>query len=192
MVALRRRATVTTQEVRAHYLRAWGEPSREAAFSLGEHKVEIFKWNHDRTDEGVTLYATCGASRALQSGPGALHRVEFVTGLLPEEDGIARGLAILGTYPLTGRHLSYGESITLPDPLWAGGRMTSFLAVRPMEDLVPDLALPDGSHVQFMNVVPVFESELRLRNGRSAEWLIGELNDNGVAWWDPRRGPLGC
>lgn len=68
--------------------------------------------------------------------------------------------------------------------------MKSFLAVRPMEDLVRDLALPDGSHVQFMNVVPVYESELKLRNGRSAEWLIGELNDNGVPWWDPRREPL--
>jgi hypothetical protein len=41
-----------------------------------------------------------------------------VTGLLPEEDGIARGLAMLGTYLLTGHAISYGESVTLPDPLW--------------------------------------------------------------------------
>lgn len=181
---------MTSENVRAHYLSVWGEPSREAVFSLGEHKIEIFKWSHDRTDEGVNLYATCGAGRVALSGSDGGHRVEFVTGLLPEEDGIARGLAILGTYPLTGHSISYGESITLPDPLWPGGRMKSFLAVRPMEDLVRDLALPDGSHVQFMNVVPVYESELKLRNGRSAEWLIGELNDNGVPWWDPRREPL--
>ncbi|GHI39965.1 suppressor of fused domain protein [Streptomyces violascens] len=181
---------MTTQEVRVHYVSAWGQPSREAMFTFGDTVMEVFKWSHETTEEGVNLYATCGASRRQMGDTESRHRVEFATGLLPDEDRITSALALLGTFPLSGRTISYGESVTLGDPLWPDTSMQSFLTVRPMEDLLPDLQVSDHGYVQFMNVVPMFESELRLRNGRSAEWLMGELNDHDVSWWDPRRKPL--
>src|SRR5690242_9369628 len=108
MVAVWRRSTMTSSEVRSHYVDNWGEPSREARFNLGEAVVEVLKWDHTKTEEGVNLYVTCGASASPMPTPGNDHRVEFVTGILPEEDGIAKGLALLGTFHLSGNDIAYG------------------------------------------------------------------------------------
>ena len=44
------------------YRARWGEPARRAHFDDGENMVDVLKWDESATTEGVTLYATVGAS----------------------------------------------------------------------------------------------------------------------------------
>jgi hypothetical protein len=59
-----------------------------------------------------------------------------------------------------------------------------------IEDTVPPLALPDGTHIEFLSVVPLYDSELELKKRTSAEWVMGEFNDQEIPWWSPERPSL--
>src|SRR5467141_2338909 len=86
--------------IEEHYVKRWGLPSRRASFtSQRGPDMEVLKWNASSNPEAVALYATIGASATplRQSDPS--HRVEFLVGLLPEEDQVARSLALLAQYP---------------------------------------------------------------------------------------------
>jgi hypothetical protein len=53
---------VSQDLVRKHYRELWGEPSRVAEHIFRRQAFQIWKWDADRTAEGVALYATIGAS----------------------------------------------------------------------------------------------------------------------------------
>jgi hypothetical protein len=48
--------------VRDFYEGRWGAPARRAAFRTGPLDVEVFKWADPPAADGVTVYATVGAS----------------------------------------------------------------------------------------------------------------------------------
>src|SRR5215475_15686697 len=81
--------------IREHYLSRWGQPSREAEFRRDDQTVEVYKWDLEHAPEGVVLYATIGGCDRPVGPLESEHRVELFTGLLPEEDNIARYLAML-------------------------------------------------------------------------------------------------
>ncbi|WP_084599717.1 suppressor of fused domain protein [Actinoplanes subtropicus] len=174
--------------VRGYYEAKWGAPNRIARFDAFGHTIEIYKWEPDATGEEVTIYATNGAS-ASRVLPGG-HRVEFFVGFHPEFDGIAPALSLLATYPLQEGDLRPGDTVTMGDPLWAGAPASTFLIVPQIEELLEPLLLPDASHVQFCEVLPISETELEIKRQRGAVWLLGDLNDRGIATWEHQRAYL--
>ncbi len=171
--------------IRNYYESKWGPPHREAQFNVSGSEMEVYKWREDATGEGVTIYATNGASA--ETFQPLKSRVEFFIGLHPEFDDIAPALSLLGSYPLTGNSVSSGDTVTLADPLWTGAPTRTFLIAPQIEELLDPLPLPDSSHVHFCQAMPISDAELVLKKKKGAEWLLGELNDMGLATWQHDR-----
>jgi hypothetical protein len=177
-----------TGAIRDLYVARWGQPSRSARFQVDGLKVEIFKWDADANPEGVNLYAMIGASARPGADPN--HRVEFFVGLLPAKDEIASPLAALALYPTReGVALDHGHTVSADGSLWPGTEMRRFLVLRPLGDIIPPLELPDGLHVEFLQAIPIFESELAYKSEHSAEALLRRWEESRVPFWDPNRSP---
>jgi hypothetical protein len=149
-------------------------------------RIDVHRWDVGSTDEGVTLYGTVGAS----SRAHAAHRVEFVIGLLPMEDSVALSLAALATFPVFSGPITAGETVTLPDPVMAGSPAHTYLVVSRKESILPQLGLGDGTHIEFLQVLPIHESELELKRRYSAEWLVSRIFDEGLSLSAPTRPPV--
>lgn len=174
-------------DVTENYRKLWGEPARTASFRFSGHAVEVYKWDADRNPEQVNIYATVGASAHVVSGYDSDHRVEFFAGLNPAQDDVVRPLALLVVeVVLKGTELGHGHSVTFPEPLWGGTEMSSLLVLRPLSD-VPALALADGLHVDFLQAIPVYESEVSFKAQHRAEELLHRWQSAGVSFWDPTR-----
>src|SRR5690348_9709442 len=144
-------------DVKQHYVAVFGDPSRRASFRIDSYTAEVFKWEPSANPHGVAFYSSIGASRDPLSGLEPSHRVEFFIGFLPEQDGVARPLAMVAIDPiLHGSALGPGQTVTYPEPLWTGTEMCSLLILRPQHALVPDLVLDDGVHVEFLQLVPIY------------------------------------
>lgn len=118
------------------------------------------------------------------------HRVEFVIGLNPAFDEVGKSLAALATFPLLSGPIGKGETVTLPDPILPGGKMYTYLMIPRVGDFVPKLALDDGSHVETLPVVPMYESELALKKEYGAAWFMRRLTEQGLSISDPFRRPI--
>jgi hypothetical protein len=188
MVAVRR-AVKISDELKEHYRRLWGEPSRTASFRMRGHAIDVFKWEAQKNPEQVNMYATIGTSAHGLPGQPSSHRVEFYAGLDPARDEIARPLALLALEPvINGMSLGHGQSVTYPDPLWKGTDMRSFLLLRPSELVIPDLQLP-GLHVEFLQAVPLYSVELDYKARHRVEGLLRRWEASGVRFWNPDRVP---
>jgi|SRR5579859_4861213 len=178
------------EAVEKHYLERWGKPSRTAEFRRGDRRIEVYKWAAGATSEGVTLYATVGASRYPMVGMPDGHRVEFFIGLNPERDDIASPLAGLALYGHE-EHVAIGHGHTVPvgKPLWRGSEMSTFLVLRPVMEIVPAIHLTDGMHVEFLQAIPVFPSEVAYKSQHKAEDLLERWRAARVPFWDPNRRP---
>lgn len=175
--------------VESHLAALWGVPARTAHFSGQGHEIALAKWEAQQTDEGVALYVTSGVSVRV-CGTATGRRVEFVLGFLPAQDEVAKSLAMLAASVCSGNDVDRGHTVTLTDPFWAGSPFRTFMALPPVEDTAPPLALPDGTHIEFLSVVPLYGSELELKKQHSAEWVMGEFNDQEIPWRSPARPSL--
>jgi Suppressor of fused protein (SUFU) len=179
-----------TGAVRDLYVARWGEPSRKAAFRVAGLEVEVYKWDAEATAEGVALYATIGASAYPMAGRDPKCRVEYFLGLLPPQDAVASPLAALALYSQReGVAVGHGDTVPADGPLWPGTDMRRFLVLRPLGDIISPLELPDGMHVEFMQVIPIFESELAYKARHGATKLLEHWEESGVAFWNPGRLP---
>jgi hypothetical protein len=173
-------------EIEAHYRSLWGEPSRRARFSTGAMAVEILKWAAAQTREGVALYATLGAST--MTGPRTGHRAEFYMGLSPECDDVAPALADLTVkVDENESDIGHGHTISYPKPLWPGTSMKSLLVMEPPVPIVPTLKLQDGTHVHYLQAVPIHDSELQFKQRHGPEGLLRAWQKIQVPFWDPAR-----
>lgn len=184
------RAMTVIDAVRDLYRVHWGGPSRQARFEVGEFNIEVLKWAADANPEGVALYATLGASARPMAGRDPNHRVEFFLGLVPERDDVASALAALGLYSAReGTALDHGHTVPADEPLWPGTEMRAFLVLRPLSDFLLPLQLPDGLHVDFLQAVPLFDTERAFKAEHGAEALLQRWEREGVPFWDPERAP---
>jgi Suppressor of fused protein (SUFU) len=179
-----------TDAVRDLYVARWGEPSRKAAFRVAGLKAEVYKWDAEASPEGVALYATIGSSAFPMAGRDPSHRVEYFLGLLPPQDAVASPLAALALYSVReAAAVGHGDTVPSDGPLWPGTDMHCFLVLRPLGDIISPLELPDGMHVEFMQAIPIFESELVYKARHSAKELLEHWQESGVAFWNPGRLP---
>jgi hypothetical protein len=65
--------------------------------------------------------------------------------------------------------------------------MSAFLVWRPLFDIIPTFRLPDGTHVEFLQVIPLYQSELEYKSQGRAEDLIDRWRAAKVPFWDPER-----
>jgi hypothetical protein len=149
--------------------------------------VEVYKWDPEATPEGVALYATIGASELPLVGHDPAHRAEFFVGLLPAKDDIARPLAMLASHSAHEKTaLDHGHTVIFLEPFWAGTSLRTFLVMRPVSEILPTLGLPGGVHVEFLQAIPLFQSELAFKKANGAEALLRRWEESGVPFWDPR------
>jgi hypothetical protein len=175
-----------SRDVAKHYQSLWGKPSRVLNFRGSGARVQVHTWGLAGTDWGVALYATIGASEGKAAGH---HRVEFILGLRPEEDGVLEAMASLGSFPILAGEIDKGETVTLGEPLWPGSAFRAFLMVPEVEDFIPPL-VTRKKHVQFLRVVPIHDSEIDLKNEHGPGWLMEQLHDQGLRMADPKRPPV--
>lgn len=177
--------------VRQHYLGLWGKPSRVIPLSSKDYHIDIYKWDANARSETVAIYATIGASAFPQPGYGPDHRFEFYTGLLPELDAIGVVLADVATFSVSeGVPIGHGHTITYLEPLWPGTQMSSVSLERSDGDFLPMLESPDdGIHVEFLDVTPLYPSEIQFKKDHSLDKLIEHWWKHDVHYWDPTRPP---
>jgi hypothetical protein len=173
------------------YRSLWGEPARRARFADGRHVIEVLKWDEDATSMGVTLYATVGGSaHAVADGPAG-HRVEFILGLSPAQDDVASPLAGLGLYQThRGEALGHGHTVSSDAPLWSGTQMRVFLVARFQPGFLPPLALPDALHVEFLQALPIYDSERAYASRHGVEALLDLWRRASLPFWEAGRSPL--
>lgn len=177
--------------VRDLYVASWGEPSMKAVFRVAGLEAEVCKWDAEVAPEGVALYATIGSSAYPMAGRDPKHRVEFFAGLVPPRDAVASPLAALALYSVReGVAVGHGDTVPADGPLWAGTDMRRFLVLSPLSDIISPLELPDGMHVEFMQAIPIFESELAFKARHGAAGLLERWQESGVAFWNPDRLPV--
>lgn len=170
------------------YRARWGDPSRQAAFRTGSDQIEVFKWDAAANGLGGDLYATLGGSAEDMPGAERGHRVEYLVELKPGRDDIASALAALGLFARREREfVDHGHTVPADGPLWPGTQMSTFLVLRQIGKIVPALELPDGVHVEFLQAVPMFESERRFKVTHGAEALMRRWEATRTPFWDPSR-----
>jgi len=67
--------------------------------------------------------------------------------------------------------------------------MSRFLVMRPVSDIIQPLTLADGTHIEFLQALPIFDSELAYKTEHSAEALQERWHRTKVPFWDPNRTP---
>lgn len=168
----------------------WGRPSSRARFEVEGLSIEVLTWRPAENPEGVALYATVGASEKTLPGHDSTHRMEFFIGLLPGRDEVAGPLAALGLYSAReGVALDHGHTVPSDTPLWPGCRMSSLLVIRTRDDYLRALELPRGLHVEFLQAIPIYDSERSFKHRYGTDALLELWESAGVPFWNPERAP---
>lgn len=179
------------ESVGVYLLSRWGDPAGRIRFDLEGLSIQVWKWDDAATGEGVDVYVTIGAAMgAPGNSPGAVgHRAEFLLGLRPGQDAVASAFAALGLYGRrSGVILGDGHTVPSDGPLWPGTEMMAFL-VREQEAIIPTVQLSDGSHVHFLQALPLHESELLYKRRHGMDALMAHWEKRLVPFWDSERGP---
>ena len=178
------------EAVQQWYRSKWGEPARRAEFrGVDGLLAEVLKWDSAATGEGVTLYTTVAACDYVMDAAHPGHRIELVLGLRPERDEIASHLAALALYPKRkGVILGHGHTIPSDEPFWTGTEMHHFVIARGLVPIIETMAVGNGIHVEFLQVTPIFESELAYKKKHGFEALRDHWKQHRVQYWNPDRG----
>ncbi|MFC8039448.1 suppressor of fused domain protein [Paenarthrobacter sp. NPDC057355] len=179
------------ESVGAYLLSRWDEPAERIRFEVEGLSIQVWKWDAATTGEGVDVYVTVGAAAGASShSPGTVdHRAEFLLGLRPGQDAVASPFAALGLYGhRNGVTIADGHTVPSDGPLWPGTEMMAFL-LREQEAIIPTVQLSDGSHVHFLQAMPLHESELLYKRRHGMDALMAHWKERRVPFWDSERGP---
>jgi hypothetical protein len=181
---------IELETVRETYVARWGKPTRTALFKAEKYAVEVLTWDAEANREGVALYATVGASSLTLEGRPPEQRSEFFTGLQPARDEIAGALAALSLYGVReGVVLHHGHTVPSEEPLWTGSQMSTLLVVRARPGFLPPLVLPDELLVEFLQAIPIFETERAYKKVHGVEALMSLWEKAHTPFWNPDRDP---
>lgn len=172
--------------IEQYYAGRLGEPARRAEFrSPDGATIEVLKWGEHQTGEGVAMYATVGASSVLGDDRSSC---EFFIGLTPEVDDIASALAEIALHGNGSKAVpALGDSTKLAYPLWKGTQADCCLFTDGKELLPPFVS--GGRHIEFIQLVPLFKSELAFKKQRGEHALWQEFERRGVPYWSSLRKP---
>jgi hypothetical protein len=178
------------ETVRDSFRERWGKPSRTSRFEVGKVALEVQKWDARSNPEHVVLYVTVGASSWPLTGRPPQERIEFFTGLLRPRDEVANSLAALAAYSVReGVALDHGRVVPCGEPLWPGSAMATLLVARARPGFLPPLETADGIHVQFLQAVPIYESERAYTMEYGVDALLECWSEAHTRHLDPDRSP---
>jgi hypothetical protein len=169
-----------------YYHSKYGAPAREAEFTSPDGAViQVFKWDEEQTDEGVTMYATLGANVALGDSSESC---EFFIGMTPSADSIVVALAEVALHGNGSKDVpSSGDTISLAYELWKGTKAKSFMFTDG-DEIVPPTKNEEGKPVGFIQLVPLFDSELSYKKNHGENALWERFEEKNVPYWDSSRG----
>jgi hypothetical protein len=161
----------------------WGAPDRRAEFTRPPFTVHVLKYLGSSTGEGVVIYVTA------TTGPSPSdHLFEFMVGLDEARDDIASALAALAVY--AREHAVHsGDTVPADMPLWPGTAMQRFLVMAQREAVVGPFDL-DGRHVEYLQAIPMYESEVPAKLRLGAHHFLDELRTQRLGFWQAERMPL--
>lgn len=185
---LRTWAPLILDEVRDHYLAAFGPPTGSDAIRRDGVDIEICRWPAPPGYPG-TLVATLGGAAVISPPPFESHRLEFYALLSPSLPLIGHVLADLATYPLSERAgLGDSHTVDFQRPLSDLNGMHHVLLIRPNDDFLPSLtSTVSDVHVEFLEVIPVFESEVVFKKKHGVGVLFETWEGRDVPFWNPGR-----
>ena len=178
------------ETVRDSFRDRWGKPAAMSQFKVGKVSLEVWQWNARSNPENVVLYVTVGASSWPLTGREPNVRMEFFTALQSARDEVVNSLAALAAHAVRdGVTLDHGDAIPCGEPLWRGSAMTSFLVARARPGFLPPLETPDGIAVQFLQAIPIYESERAYAREQGADALLECWTEAHTRYLDPDRSP---
>ena len=167
----------------------WGKPARTVRFEVGKISLDVLKWDARLSADNVVLYVTVGASSTPLSGRPFGQRLEFFTGLLRAHDEVANALAALAVHATRrGVALGHGNMVPSGEPLWPGSAMSTFLVARARPP-IPPIDTPDALHVEFLQAIPIYESERAYATENGVDGLLECWSEAHTPFLDPDRPP---
>lgn len=168
-----------------YYRSLYGDPERQARFTAASGEViTIFKWGASRTNEDVAIYASLGASRLFGD---AGESCEFFIGLSPDEDSIVDALAEVALHGNGTKNIpTEGDTVSLSYSLWNGTKARS-LMFSGGDEIVPPVKDGDGKQIWFLQLVPLFDSEVGYKQEHGEEGLWDLFEAKAVPYWCPSR-----
>ncbi|PNH82948.1 MULTISPECIES: suppressor of fused domain protein [unclassified Arthrobacter] len=157
-----------------------------AAALFHRQQLGVFEWPAGTSRRGVHFYASAGAS---PYGPDARHHaVELFVGVEAGDEAVLEGFADMalsvlksGTVPRHGVFVAGGWKVI------KGRDFTGWVLTERPDDLIPQLDLPDGRHVVFLDALPVFWEEAEYRHGNRADDQFEIWEAEEVKSWDLNR-----
>jgi hypothetical protein len=163
---------VIVEQLREHYTQVVGtEPAYRALRTRDGHALGVFEWPAGNSRLGVHFYASAGASRY---GPDARHyAVELFVGVKQGDEAVLEGFADMALSVLkSGTVPRHGVFVAGDWKVIKGREFTGWVLTERPDDLIPQLDLPDGRHVVFLDALPVFWEEAEYRHGNRADDLF--------------------
>lgn len=178
-------------EVRDHYVSTFGPPTDSDTIQREGVDVEICRWPAPPGYPG-TLVATLGGAAVPSPHPLESHRCEFYALLSPGLPLIGHILADLATYPVSeGARLGDSHTVDFQRPLSDLNDMHQVLLIRPNDDFLPAFASKvSDMHVEFLEVIPVFRSEVVFKQQHGVGALFETWEARKVAFWNPGRAEI--
>jgi hypothetical protein len=180
---------MTSAEIQSHYEATFGPSSGEKSFDSDGAEITVVRLPAPGADLSHHLYATVGGSRYPLPGAPDGHRLEFYAELVPDVSNIGRVLAVLAMYPIReGLALGDSHTVDIQRPVSALSLMHQVLLFRPSNEfLSPLVSKVSGIHVDFLQVVPVYESEVSFKQRHGLRALFKLWESAKVEFWNPGR-----
>ena len=173
------------EQLRQHYTKVvvGAEPVFREMRSRDGHALGVFEWPAGTSRLGVHFYASAGAS---EYGPEARdHAVELFVGVKPGDHAVLEGFADMALSVLkSGTVPRHGVFVAGDWKVIKGRDFTGWVLTERLDDLVPQLDLPEGRHVVFLDALPVFWEEAEYRHGNRADDLFEIWEAEEVKSWD--------
>jgi hypothetical protein len=98
---------------------------------------------------------------------------------------VASSLALLAKEALSVE-IDHGHAIEADGGLWSKTAMNAWLAMRPLDAIVPATRGYDH-HVEYLQALPLYPSERTWKSVHGAGAFMQRWQDQCVPFWDPRR-----
>jgi hypothetical protein len=132
---------------------------------------------------GVHFYATYGMSLAALRG-SVTHGVELYSGVDEESDELRDALAALATNTRdSGIIFRDCEILDAEAPVMPGRAFTGWILFDRSDQLLPDLALSNGSHIKYLDVAPIFPQEIDFARTNGVDALLDLWTSEGTEVW---------